>query len=118
MIFQKGLQIFLAVLAEEEPVDLVAKLLEGPVARGEERATRMSRRVIDSGKQAGLGQPKLEGREPARDEVDDLGSRKGRRKNGINAMDHTIFAKLDDAQHQSCDARGKKLTMLMATTRL
>lgn len=60
MIFQQSLEILLTIAAEEEPIDLGTKLLEGKICRREDCSAKMVGSVVDSLEKTSLGKTKLE----------------------------------------------------------
>lgn len=74
VVLEQGLEVFLAVLAEEEGVDLRAEALEGEVGGSEDGAAEVVRGVVDHGVEAGLDEAELERAELGGEEADELGS--------------------------------------------
>lgn len=59
MVFQKGLQVFLAVSAEQERIDPGAKLAECKVRGRKEGAADVIRSVVENRDETGLTQTKF-----------------------------------------------------------
>lgn len=73
MVLQKSLEVFLAVFAKKETVDLRTQLLEGEIGRGENSPPNMVRGVCYSGQETSLCEAEFQGTELAREELDNLG---------------------------------------------
>ena len=73
MVLQKSLEIFLAVFAKEEAVDLRTKLLEGEIGRGENSPPNVVRGVCNVGQETSLCEAEVQGTELAREKLDNLG---------------------------------------------
>lgn len=59
MVFQDGLEVFLAVIAEEESIYSGSKLLEREVRRSKDGPSNMVRSIIQGFDKSGLGKSKL-----------------------------------------------------------
>ena len=73
MVLQKSFEVFLAVFAKEEAVDLRTQFLEGEIRRGEKGSPDMVRGVCNGGQKTSLCEAELQGTELAREELDNLG---------------------------------------------
>lgn len=93
VVFQKGFEIFLAILAEKESIDLRAEFLKCEVGRGEEGSAFVVR-LGNGVEETGLGQPELQGAEFCWEELDDLEGGWWWEQKRVDAVNHTISAKL------------------------
>ena len=73
MVLQKSLEIFLAVFAKEEAVDLRTQLLEGEIGRGENSPPNMVRGVCNGGQKTSLCEAEFQGTKLARKKLNNLG---------------------------------------------
>lgn len=94
MVFKQCLQVFLAIGAEEESIDFWAKFLESEVRWSEQGSAIVVRSIIDSWKQSGLGETKLQGAEFARQECNDFRNLGRRYQQAINGVNDTVGSKL------------------------
>jgi len=93
VVFEKSLEVFLTVLAEQEGVDPGSKLLEGEVGRSKERATSVVS-AVQGLEKTSLDKTKLKSRELARQEIDDGKCLRRRKDKVVNTVDNTVGAEL------------------------
>lgn len=94
VVFQKGLKVFLTVLAEQEAGNPSTELLKRKVGWREDSTTKMGRGVIDGLKQACLREAQLKGAELSRKKLNDIGDFWRRDEETVNTMDDAISAEL------------------------
>ena len=73
MVLQESLEVFLAVFAKEEAIDLSTQLLEGEIGRGKNSSPNMVRSVCNGGQETRLCEAKFQSTELAREELDNFG---------------------------------------------
>ena len=94
MVFQDGLEVFLAVSAEEEAIYLGAKLLECEVGRSEEGSSDMIGSIIQGLDKSGLAKSKLQRAEFSRKQLNDLDSVWRWNQDAVNAVDDAVGSEL------------------------
>lgn len=91
VVLEKSPKVLLAVLAEEEGVNPRTKLRESEVGRCEE-GTALVIGSVDEVEEACLPKTKLEGGKFRGQQADDRGYVRGRKDNGVDAVNNTVGA--------------------------
>lgn len=108
MVEDQSLEVLAAILAEQEAVNLGAKLLEGEVGRSKQSTAGVVGAVVGV-KETSLAKSQLESGELRRQEVDDLEGSWRRNEKVVNSVDDSVCTENVDGNDTGVEVEGQAL---------